>query len=569
MPAYFFIRFSSKTLAMKKQLRLPWIICLLVLSLNTTAQVGIGTTAPNPSAGLDIYFPDKGLLLPQVDLNTYLGTLGSPAAGLMVYNTSTLFPGGPGLFFNSSATTTASWNKIPGIFAGTNAENRVAVWGAGSTLKGNSNFYWDDANNRLGIGTTVPTEQLTITENLELPNTSATAGIILKGGQRYIHNYGDENLYIGQNAGNLVLSGIQNVGLGNGNLSALTTGDINTAIGDYALPMNTTGHSNVAIGGGSMVTNTTCNFNIAIGTYSLFSQGDGQGDNLTANIAIGGEALAENNPTSSTNGRYNVAIGYQSLTWSATGSNNIALGHKSMYGNADCSENIAIGTEALYWMTNGNGVPQTDNSAIGHQALYNTAPTTSIDGRCNIGIGYQALYENITGKYNSGLGYMALSDATGSENTAMGFHAQDVLTTGERNTSVGAETLNQNQSGSDNTAIGAYAGVSTSALSNTVAVGAAAVANASNQVRLGNTSISSLYCYGAYAATTTSPANLYVASDGQIMRSTAKNVTDQLQNHDEVIKQLEQRLGEKDREIEKLRSEIEAIRAIVEGMVSK
>jgi type I restriction-modification system DNA methylase subunit len=129
--------------------------------------------------------------------------------------------------------------------------------------------------------------------------------------------------------------------------------------------------------------------------------------------------------------------------------------------------------------------------------------------------------------------------------------------------------LSQNQSGSDNTAVGAYAGVSTSALSNTVAVGASTVATASNQVRLGNASITSLYCYGAYAATTASLPNLYVDANGQIMRSTAKSTTAQLENHDVVIKQLEQRLGEKDREIEKLKSEIEAIKAILEGMVSK
>ena len=541
----------------------------MVLSLNTTAQVGIGTTAPNPSAGLDIYFPDKGLLLPHVDLNTYLGTLGTPAEGLMVYNTGTLFPGGPGLFFNSSATTTASWNKIPGIFAGTDAENRVAVWGAGSTLKGNFNFFWDDANNRLGIGTTVPTEQLSITKNFELPSSTATAGLIMKNGARFIHDYGDFNVFVGSNAGNLTLTGFSNVGFGEENLTSLTSGDNNTSFGDYALPVNSTGSGNIAVGSGCMQSNTTCSDNVAIGTYALYFQDAGHGGNITANIAIGREALYMNDPTTSTNGRYNVAVGYQSLTYNNTGSDNVALGHLSMWGNISCSENIAIGTEALYLMTNSVGVPQTDNIAIGHQAMYNTAPTSSTNGRCNVGIGYRALYDNITGRYNSGLGYMALSDATGSENTAVGFHAQDVLTTGERNTSVGAETLSQNQSGSDNTAVGAYAGVSTSALSNTVAVGASTVATASNQVRLGNASITSLYCYGAYAATTSSAANLYVDANGQIMRSTVKSTTAQLENHDVVIKQLEQRLGEKDREIEKLKSEIEAIKAILEGMVSK
>ncbi|MBI4648331.1 MAG: tail fiber domain-containing protein [Bacteroidia bacterium] len=56
---------------------------------------------------------------------------------------------------------------------------------------------------------------------------------------------------------------------------------------------------------------------------------------------------------------------------------------------------------------------------------------------------------------------------------------------------------------------------------NTVSVGANTIATANNQVRLGDASIASFYCMGAYAATTANPANMYVETTGQIMRSTS------------------------------------------------
>jgi len=62
--------------------------------------------------------------------------------------------------------------------------------------------------------------------------------------------------------------------------------------------------------------------------------------------------------------------------------------------------------------------------------------------------------------------------------------------------------------------------VGTTNLYNATAIGNGAVASSSNEVRLGDANISSLYCKGAYNPGTTNPANVYVNSDGQIMRTT-------------------------------------------------
>ena len=58
--------------------------------------VGIGTTAPNPSARLDIFSDNQGLLIPRVSLfsTTDVNTIPNPAISLLVYNTNPAMAGG-------------------------------------------------------------------------------------------------------------------------------------------------------------------------------------------------------------------------------------------------------------------------------------------------------------------------------------------------------------------------------------------------------------------------------------------------------------------------------------------
>jgi len=72
------------------------------MTLNSSGNVGIGTTAPNASALLDVSSTTKGVLLPRMS-TTQINAISSPAEGLTVYNTvlSTL------CFFNG-----VSWQKV-------------------------------------------------------------------------------------------------------------------------------------------------------------------------------------------------------------------------------------------------------------------------------------------------------------------------------------------------------------------------------------------------------------------------------------------------------------------------
>lgn len=74
----------------------PTLLLCFLLSLTTASfaqNVAVNATGatPNASAGLDVDFTNKGLLLPRVSLTSALDvtTIPSPATGLMVYNLGT------------------------------------------------------------------------------------------------------------------------------------------------------------------------------------------------------------------------------------------------------------------------------------------------------------------------------------------------------------------------------------------------------------------------------------------------------------------------------------------------
>lgn len=91
------------------------------------------------------------------------------------------------------------------------------------------------------------------------------------------------------------------------------------------------------------------------------------------------------------------------------------------------------------------------------------------------------------------MGYFSLySNTTGGANTANGESALGGNTTGVENTATGYQALSSNTTGSDNSAFGYGSGPNSSALNNTTALGLFATTTASNQVRIGNSSVTSI-----------------------------------------------------------------------------
>ncbi|MES2796623.1 MAG: tail fiber domain-containing protein [Bacteroidota bacterium] len=118
--------------------------CALIFSvISIKAQVGINSTntPPNASAMLDVSSSNKGILIPRIGSTT---AIGSPAPGLLFYNTSTnLFN-----YYNGSA-----WIPL------TTAASSVGWLLSGSNLINNN-------SGNIGIGTANPTNKLHVKQNV-------------------------------------------------------------------------------------------------------------------------------------------------------------------------------------------------------------------------------------------------------------------------------------------------------------------------------------------------------------------------------------------------------------------
>ena len=81
---------------------------MFFISFNVSAQVGIGTTTPDPSSMLDIQSPanDKGVLIPRMtDLQRL--AISTPASGLLVFDTTT-----KSFWFYNGTITTPAWREL-------------------------------------------------------------------------------------------------------------------------------------------------------------------------------------------------------------------------------------------------------------------------------------------------------------------------------------------------------------------------------------------------------------------------------------------------------------------------
>jgi hypothetical protein len=166
---------------------------------------------------------------------------------------------------------------------------QIVKFGPGSPPPLENSIITEDLSGNIGIGTTTPTARLDVAGgNVNLDNSTATAGNILKGGVPFIHNFGPNNTFVGLNAGNLTMTGFRNTASGEGALFSNTTGFRNTASGQGALFSNDTGFRNTASGDGALSSNTTGSNNTAVGAEANVSVG-----NLTNATAIGAGAIVD------------------------------------------------------------------------------------------------------------------------------------------------------------------------------------------------------------------------------------------------------------------------------------
>lgn len=264
------------------------------------------------------------------------------------------------------------------------------------------------------------TGQVNILKTLRFENTiNSTTGVIYKGGNRYLHNYGNSNIFMGINSGNFTMTGYSNIGIGNYSLLSNTTGTRNSAFGENSLSNNTEGIYNSAFGNYSLYLNVSGYGNSAFGNSSMISNTLG-----FENSAFGNFSLYSN-----TYGSYNSAFGTQSLYLNTTGGSNAAFGNQSLYSNTEGYQNSAFGYQSLNFNTTGN-----QNSTFGNQSLYH-----NIMGNENTAFGVVSLLNNINGSQNTAFGNRSLLNNAGNYNTAVGYNAGSTITTGSNLTCIGID----------------------------------------------------------------------------------------------------------------------------------
>lgn len=163
-----------------------------------------------------------------------------------------------------------------------------------------------------------------------------------------------------------ISSGKTGIYLGEDSGKAVTTGIDNVAVGDLALGSNMSGQRNTAIGVGALENNVTGQFNTGVGIYAL-SRCDG-----SQNSAYGNQSLY-----SCATGGFNVASGTLSLFGCTTGSQNSGFGYRT--GRTDISANSLTTASFCTFIGAESGFGSTTQydaaTAIGYRAKVTSANT--------------------------------------------------------------------------------------------------------------------------------------------------------------------------------------------------
>lgn len=151
----------------------PLLAGALLAGTTALAQgVGIGNNSPASTAMLDVSSTSKGLLVPRMT-QTQRTAISSPAQGLLVYQTD---GAQPGFYYNSSATSTASWLWLPDkVSANDNLGNGIAT----TAVKLSGNTLSNNGTGGLSIdntGNVTTTGSSTVTGNSSVAGNSSIAG---------------------------------------------------------------------------------------------------------------------------------------------------------------------------------------------------------------------------------------------------------------------------------------------------------------------------------------------------------------------------------------------------------
>lgn len=440
----------------------PIILFLItVISLSNwgfSQNVGIsaGGEPTDNSAGLDISFQDKGLLIPRVLLasTTDVVTIVAPATSLLVYNTNAdMVNGSIGYWYWNGAiwTKLLNGNSTPAAWSlAGNAGTAVGTNFLGTTDAQDFAIYTNNAERirvqstgNVGVGTTNPKRLFHLAENslgtpsmlaLDNPDTADGNGMSLSfrgttaGSQTLsfhefnaIQSVFDQHDYAtsasslrfytstsGYIAERMRISATGNIGIGNEAPSnALHVKAVANPLRLEGLQAGTGTDQILTVDASGVVRQQTTSSVLALNTWSLLGNAGtvdgtnfiGTTDNVPFNIRVNNQKAGRID-----NAKGVTAFGYQSLNNNTGSNNNTAIGQQSMFSNTTGSNNTANGFLSLYNNTTGS-----NNTALGSYADVSEISLTNATA-----IGYNALVGSSNSMVLGGTGINQVSVGVGT-----------------------------------------------------------------------------------------------------------------------------------------------------------
>ena len=360
-----------------------FLLVSILLCNKISAQVGIGNTSPNSLLDItasNVAAPSSndGFLVPRVDnfpstnpsssQNSMMLYLNNNLTGVNISGTAANYSSGF-YYWDNSLTDWIKMTQKPAWHVEGNENVTSGTHFLGTTNAEEVDFR---VNNKL-VG------RLTELGQFELESDSRSLFIGFEAGENYDATLGEQNVFVGYQAGKGTTEGRDNVGVGAESMKNNTIENFNVGIGDGTLRDNTTGNNNTSVGNDALQLNQTGNSNTAVGQGALLRNVSG-----SANVGIGTFALLDNVLTSR-----NIAIGNNSLQKILSGNNNTALGYKANQTTTSVANTVSLGSECRARQDGGIAVGfKADSDGLSAIAIGNNANST---GSNSVAIGNGAV----------------------------------------------------------------------------------------------------------------------------------------------------------------------------------
>lgn len=360
-----------------------------------------------------------------------------------------------------------TWDLIggpgTGTITGTLTTNYVTK-ATGTNTIGNSIIY--DEGTKIGINTITPQDTFDVNGKVKFQNIRIDGSDVdntFIGRANWTNNTGTYNTFIGSGAGKDNTTGYAGTFLGYNSGNANTTGIANTFIGYQSGIINTTGIGNTFIGVDAGFKNISSNYNVIIGFHA------GLYADVSENVIIGADSAQAN--------------GFSGL-------GSVYVGYRTGFNATSANYNTFIGSLAGFSVTTGDNLTIIGREA--GQALTSGSDTTII--------GYRAGFNQTAANRNTIIGaYAGFTNGSGNQNTYIGYDSGFNITTGSDNILAGNRSGYNLTTGNQNVFIGSLSGSNVNQLvsaTNSISIGYDSFTTSSNQVVIGNSTITHNILYG-------------------------------------------------------------------------